>query len=132
MPISGTDGTPDITLELGGGGVGHIPKVDLISQFREGDQERLDGSVGTGSGDILEFAASRWWYVSRKATTYRNDEGGDTREDVGATTPCLPADGTTPIVTRTTQCVSVSRGADPGENENKPNANGFPCNLSVC
>jgi len=93
VPEDGTDGPPDITLKLGSGSVDHIPEVHLVGQFGEGGQEGFYGGIGTGSSNI------------------GNNEGDDTREDVGASTSCLPADRTTPIVT---------------------NADGFSCYLGAC
>lgn len=60
MPVDGTDGAPDVTLELGSSSVDHIPEVDLVGHFGEGSQERLDGGVGTGSGNILKFTVNHW------------------------------------------------------------------------
>ena len=58
MPVNNTDGTPDISLELGSGRVGHIPEVDLVGQLGEGGQERFDGGIGTGRGKVLRFTVS--------------------------------------------------------------------------
>lgn len=99
MLIENSNGPPDVSLELCSCRVGHIPEEDLVGQLGEGSQERLNGGIGTGRGKILKITESPFLY-SREDRTYGNSEGDNTREDVRTSTSSLPADSTTPIVSR--------------------------------
>lgn len=108
MPVDGSNGASDIGLKLGSCSVNCIPKVDLVGQFWECGQECLDGGKRTGCSKVLIFLiVNHWLQILEKATTHGKGQGDDTREDIEATTTSLPADRATPIVTRTTSCVSI-------------------------
>lgn len=55
MFVDYANGTSDVSLEFGNGGVNHIPEVDLIGQPGEGSKERLDRGIGTDRSKVLKF-----------------------------------------------------------------------------
>jgi len=124
VPIDSTDGTPDISLELGSGRVDRIPEVELVGQLGEGGQECLDGGIGTSGSEVLK-PSEYFFHGLGKLGTHGKSKGDDTRKDVRASTSSLPADRATPIVSRMVRCISTPTGADSRGKTNEPNANGF-------
>ena len=115
MLVDDTDGAPDISLELCGGGVDAIPEVDLVGQPWEDGQECLDGGVGTSRSKVLKCFVGHYFSTLEQMTAYRKRKRNNTREDVGTSTSGLPADGTAPIVSRTVRRISILPEIGPRE-----------------
>ena len=131
MPVEDTDGAPDVSLELCNGRVDRIPEVDLVSQLGEGGQEGFDGCIWTGRNEVLGLIVNHCFRVSAKTTTYRNGERDDAREDVRTSASSLPADGATPVVSSTAQCINIRKETCLREKRNEPDASGFSGHLGV-
>lgn len=119
VPIDGTDGAPDVGLELGNSGIGLVPEVNLVCQLREGGQECLNGSVWTGRNEVLKFIESLIPDFGN-VVTHRSGERDNTREDVGTSAPSFPADRAAPVMSGTVWCISIPKAIDPRNRKANP------------